>query len=61
MLFQFGSAMTSWKSKKQYNISLSMAEAEYIAACSSSCEAIWLRKLLTDLFQSRDGSHRDSM
>jgi hypothetical protein len=25
-------------------------EAEYIAACSASCEAIWLRKLLTDLF-----------
>jgi hypothetical protein len=25
-------------------------EAEYIAACSASYEAIWLRKLLTDLF-----------
>jgi hypothetical protein len=27
-----------------------MAEAEYIVACSISCEAIWLRKLLTGLF-----------
>jgi hypothetical protein len=26
-------------------------EAEYIAACSASCESIWLRKLLTDLFE----------
>jgi hypothetical protein len=42
--------MTSWKSKKQSNITVSMTEAEYIAACSASCEAIWLRKLLTGLF-----------
>ena len=27
-----------------------MAEAEYIVACSANCEAIWLRKLLTCLF-----------
>ena len=27
-----------------------MVEAEYIVACSASCEAIWLRKLLTGLF-----------
>ena len=25
-------------------------EAEYIAACSARCEAIWLRKFLTGLF-----------
>jgi hypothetical protein len=44
------SAMISWQSRKQSNISLSTTEAEYIAACSASCEAIWLRKLLTGLF-----------
>jgi hypothetical protein len=48
--FSLGSAMTSWKSRKQSSIALSTTEAEYIAACSSSCEAIWLRKLLTGLF-----------
>jgi hypothetical protein len=48
--FSLGSAMTSWQSRKQSNISLSTEEAEYIATCSSSCEAIWLRKLLTGLF-----------
>jgi hypothetical protein len=42
--------MTSWQSRKQSSIALNMAEAEYIAACSASCEAIWLRKLLTGLF-----------
>jgi hypothetical protein len=48
--FSLGSAMISWKSRKQSSIALSTVEVEYIAACSSSCEAIWLRKLLTGLF-----------
>jgi hypothetical protein len=48
--FSMGSAMISWQSRKQSSIALSMAEAEYIVACSASCEAIWLRKLLTGLF-----------
>jgi hypothetical protein len=48
--FSLGSAMISWNSRKQSSISLSTAEAEYIVACFTSCEAIWLRKLLTGLF-----------
>ena len=48
--FSLGSTMTSWQSRKQSSIALSTAEAEYIAACSASCEAIWLRKMLTGLF-----------
>jgi hypothetical protein len=48
--FSLGSAMTSWQSRKQSSIALSTTEAECIAACSTSCEAIWLRKLLTGLF-----------
>jgi hypothetical protein len=48
--FSLGSAMISWQSRKESSISLSTAEAEYIAACSASCEAIWLRKLQTNLF-----------
>jgi hypothetical protein len=46
MLFQ----MTSWQSRKQSCIALSTTEAEYIGACSANCEAIWLWKLLTGLF-----------
>ena len=42
--------MISWFSRKQSNVSLSMVEAEYIAACSASCEAIWLQKLMLGLF-----------
>jgi hypothetical protein len=48
--FSLGSTMNSWKSRKQSSIALSTVEAEYISACSTSCEAIWLRKLLTGLF-----------
>lgn len=38
-------------SKKQDMIVLSCAEAEYIATCKVSKEVIWLRKLLSDLFE----------
>jgi hypothetical protein len=48
--FSLGSAMISWQNRKQSSISLGTSEAEYISACSTSCEAIWLRKLLTGLF-----------
>jgi hypothetical protein len=48
--FSLRSAMISWQSRKQSSIALSTAEAEYIDACSSRCEALWLRKLLTGLF-----------
>jgi hypothetical protein len=48
--FSLGLAMTSWQSKKQSCIALSTTEAEYIAACSASCEAIRLHKLLIGLF-----------
>ena len=42
--------MISWFCRKQSSVSLSTAEAEYIAACFASCEAIWIRKLMTGLF-----------
>ena len=40
--YSLGSAMISWFSKKQSNVALTIAEVEYIAACSASCESIWL-------------------
>jgi hypothetical protein len=42
--------MTSWQRRKKSSISLSTTEAEYIVACSASGESIWIRKLLTGLF-----------
>jgi hypothetical protein len=40
--FSLGSTMISWQSRKQSSIALSTLEAEYIAACSANCEAIWI-------------------
>jgi hypothetical protein len=48
--FSLGSTMISWFSRKQTFVALSSAEAEYMAASTASCEAIWLRKLLAGLF-----------
>ena len=42
--------MISWFSRKQSCVAPSTAEAEYVAACSASFEEVWLRKLLSDLF-----------
>jgi hypothetical protein len=42
MCFSMGSAMISWGSRKQKSVALSTTEA-----CT---EAIWLRKLISDLF-----------
>jgi hypothetical protein len=50
MLFQVWVSHDFMAKKKQSIISLSMTEAEYIATCFANCEAIWLQKLLTDLF-----------
>jgi hypothetical protein len=50
--FSLGSTMISWSSRKQGFVAQSTAEAEYIAASAASREAVWLRKLLSDLFSS---------
>jgi hypothetical protein len=42
--------MVSWCSRKHSSVALSTAEAEYIALCVAVREAVWLRKLLADLF-----------
>ena len=48
--FSMGSSVISWFSRKQSCLALSTTEVEYVVACSASCEAVWLRKLLSDLF-----------
>ena len=45
--------MISWSIKKQGSIAQSTAEVEYIAASNACKEAVWLKKLLSDLFEGK--------
>ena len=45
-----GLGVISLFSRKQSCMELSTAEAEYVVACLVSCEVVWLRKILSDLF-----------
>ena len=50
--FSLGSTMISWSNRKQGSVAQSTAEEEYIATSAAGREAVWLRKLLSDLFSS---------
>ena len=54
--FSFGSGMFSWCSKKQDTVAQSTAEAEYIAAASAMNQALWIQKLLADLYMEEKKS-----
>ncbi|KAL0545154.1 hypothetical protein IC582_020300 [Cucumis melo] len=45
-VFFFGNTAFTWSSKKQPIVTLSTCEAEYVAATSCVCHAVWLRNLL---------------
>ena len=48
-VFSLARGAVSWLSKKQATVALSTAEAEYVALSTATQEAIWLRRLLTDV------------
>jgi hypothetical protein len=49
-----GGAVT-WSSKKQELVTLSTTEAEYVAATHAAKEALWLRRLIGELFKPIEG------
>ncbi|GKV41367.1 hypothetical protein SLEP1_g48909 [Rubroshorea leprosula] len=48
-VFMLGSGEISWSSKKQPIVTLSTTKAEYVAATSYACQAIWLRRIMEEL------------
>jgi hypothetical protein len=48
-IFTLAGGPIAWKSKLQKSSALSSVEAEYIAACSTSREAKWIRQLLSEI------------
>jgi hypothetical protein len=51
--FTLGTSMVFWCSGKQSSVALSTTKVEYIALRVAVHEAMWLRKLLTDLFDHK--------
>jgi len=49
--FLLDSTAVSWGSRKQELITLSTAEAEYVAAMHAAKECIWLRRLIDNIFR----------
>ena len=45
-IFLLGGAAVSWCSRKQRSVALSSCEAEYVAACEETREAVWELTLL---------------
>ena len=48
-MFLLAGGAVSWRSKKQTIVALSTCEAEYVALCSATKEALWLTRLLQNL------------
>ena len=48
-IFSLSGGAVSWRSKKQTCVALSTAEAEYIALAAAFQEAVWLRRLLSEM------------
>jgi len=44
----FGNYLISWHSKKQHSVSLSTAEAEYVAVESCCSQILWIKQQLLD-------------
>ena len=55
-VFMLGNSVISWTSKKQPVVALSTTEAEYIALCLATQEAVWLRRLLASVGQNQKES-----
>ena len=48
-VFKVANCTVSWSSKKQASVTKSTTEAEYVALSQATQEAIWMRKLLSDI------------
>ncbi|KAG6537703.1 hypothetical protein ZIOFF_002798 [Zingiber officinale] len=49
MTLYFNESLVSWNSQKQKTVALSSCEAEFMAATTAACHALWLRSLASEL------------
>lgn len=55
-VFMLGTGAVSWSSKKQPIVTLSTTEAEFVAAASCACQAIWLRRIFKEIQFKQQGA-----
>ncbi|GBP85343.1 Retrovirus-related Pol polyprotein from transposon TNT 1-94, partial [Eumeta japonica] len=48
-VFMKNGAAVTWSSQRQTTVALSTTEAEFMASCSATKEALWIRQLLLDI------------
>ena len=53
-IFFFGGMAVSWSSQKQSIVALSSCEAEYIAATTATCQAVWMNRLIGELTNNEE-------
>lgn len=49
MAFYINGSLVAWSSQKQKTVALSSCEAEFMAATTAACHALWLRALLVEI------------
>ena len=52
--FLIDGGTVSWSSKHQPIVTLSTAEAEYVAATHAAKEAVWLREFISEIYSQQD-------
>ena len=52
--FLIDGGAVSWSSKRQSIVTLSTAEAEYVAATHAAKEAVWLREFISEIYKPQD-------
>lgn len=46
----------SWDSKKQPIVSLLMLDSEYVSTTATTCQVVWMRRMLKYLWQKQEGA-----
>eukprot|EP00253_Pinus_taeda_P023959 PITA_23959 len=55
-VFRLGFGAISWASKKQPIVSLSIAKAKYVATTVTMCQAVFMRRMLSDFHHDQEGT-----